>query len=308
MEQSAFYLTLPSNVRSLHTSSDNTVANYITPLSQNLSLKGNWEVAITEIYYTKSWLTIEESPIKMLIIQKQSVFDPSASDFAVKAMAYQKNLQNELSKYQTINRDITIENIGTDPFHYITLQGKSADSKDLKLEPSNYKEEKDFIKMINDKLAKQVNLKVFPKVKLNEFTRTIRIDAGYSTKNRKVFPLFSKQVQEMMGISYYFEYLDGNPEHEIQGQLARVDYIKGNRPLDLSQQRHMIYVYSDIVAPSLVGDSFVPLLRVVEIPQEKAFGDTVTFRYQELQYHRLITKDFNTVEIDFRFDTGETTF
>src|SRR5579863_881790 len=53
-----FYVTLPSNVSSKGYFRENTVANYITKLSQRMALEGEWEVGLVEISYTLSWFNI----------------------------------------------------------------------------------------------------------------------------------------------------------------------------------------------------------------------------------------------------------
>ena len=44
------------------------------------------------------------------------------------------------------------------------------------------------------------------------------------------------------------------------------------KPYELSGGYHSLFVYSDIVSPSFVGDSFTQLLRLVEIPSNYKFG------------------------------------
>ena len=53
---SNFYVHLPSN--NLSNSETNTLWNYVTHLTQPLLLDGAWEVALTEISYTKSWYNL----------------------------------------------------------------------------------------------------------------------------------------------------------------------------------------------------------------------------------------------------------
>ena len=52
-----FYLTLPSN-SSMKYYPDNTLTHYTTRLQLPMELSGDWEVALTEITFPKSWFTI----------------------------------------------------------------------------------------------------------------------------------------------------------------------------------------------------------------------------------------------------------
>jgi len=56
-----FYLTLPSNVKS--TLFDNKVANFKTKLAYRLELQNDWEVGLSSISYTYSWMNIPNSEI-----------------------------------------------------------------------------------------------------------------------------------------------------------------------------------------------------------------------------------------------------
>lgn len=68
MSQS-FYLTLPSNVKSL---THNTIANYKTYLPNTLKLGENWEVGLAEITYTKSWINVKSKHKFTLVISQEN--------------------------------------------------------------------------------------------------------------------------------------------------------------------------------------------------------------------------------------------
>ena len=71
---------------------------------------------------------------------------------------------------------------------------------------------------------------------------------------------------------------------------------------DVTQGFHSLYIYSNIVEPSMVGDALVPLLRIV--PIEGSSGKMVSHTYQNIQYLPLQQRQFDTIEIDIRDDTG----
>lgn len=73
-------------------------------------------------------------------------------------------------------------------------------------------------------------------------------------------------------------------------------------PLDLSCGMYNIFIYSDIVQSQIVGDSLVPLLRIVSISGEVGQSINQTFR----PYYLPISKtDFNTIEIMLCNEFGE---
>ena len=72
---------------------------------------------------------------------------------------------------------------------------------------------------------------------------------------------------------------------------------------DVNQGFYSLYVYSSIVQPSMVGDALVPLLRIV--PIEGSSGEMITRTYENVQYIPLEQRQFDTLEIDIRDDTGK---
>src|SRR5437870_4528740 len=57
---SHFYLTLPSN-SSMEYYPNNTLTNYTTKLADEVSLRGEWEVGLSEIIFPKNWLNLPEN-------------------------------------------------------------------------------------------------------------------------------------------------------------------------------------------------------------------------------------------------------
>jgi hypothetical protein len=82
---------------------------------------------------------------------------------------------------------------------------------------------------------------------------------------------------------------------------------------DITRGAHGIYIYSDLIVPQMVGDSVVPLLRVIN-PSEPRLQQTlykegaseiVSFHYKNIYYFPLIRNQFNTIEIELRTDYGQ---
>ena len=63
-----------------------------------------------------------------------------------------------------------------------------------------------------------------------------------------------------------------------------------------------LFVYCDVLEHRVVGDSQVPLLRIV--PVEGSHGELVTRIYENVHYVRLQRKTFQTIEINIRDRTG----
>ena len=79
---------------------------------------------------------------------------------------------------------------------------------------------------------------------------------------------------------------------------------EANLPIDLNGGLYSIYLYTDIVADQMIGDAFAPLLRIVHIDKQKC-GDIVTRTYQSPNFVKVKRKNFDTIDMHIRRDTGE---
>ena len=77
----------------------------------------------------------------------------------------------------------------------------------------------------------------------------------------------------------------------------------GIHVVDVNQGFYSLYVYCSVIEPRNVGDSKVPLLRIV--PVEGKSGQMITKTYEHIQYIPILQKHFANLEIDIKKDTGE---
>lgn len=63
-----------------------------------------------------------------------------------------------------------------------------------------------------------------------------------------------------------------------------------------------LYIYSDVVEPHIVGDTIVPLMRIV--PISGTYGETVVHSFEPVHYYPLQNKSFFTIETDIRDSSG----
>ena len=83
-------------------------------------------------------------------------------------------------------------------------------------------------------------------------------------------------------------------------------YVEGFAEVTLYGSIKSLYVYCNIIKPVIVGDREVPLIRRVEIPSEKSFGQTVELIYTRPHYYPLVYHEFESIEIDIKDDTDKT--
>ena len=83
-------------------------------------------------------------------------------------------------------------------------------------------------------------------------------------------------------------------------------YFGGFKEVSLYGTIRSLYVYCNIIKPVFVGNVEVPLIRRVEIPHTKNFGDDCEINYPQPQYYPLVYHEFDNIEIDIKDDTGQT--
>ena len=86
------------------------------------------------------------------------------------------------------------------------------------------------------------------------------------------------------------------------GGIFLVGRTEGASVVDLKFKAQTLYVYSDIVKHSIVGDKRAPLLRVVAINPSK--GDTQTVSFQPMIYQPVTKSSFKEISMYLRDSTG----
>jgi hypothetical protein len=163
-----------------------------------------------------------------------------------------------------------------------------------------------------------------PEVKVNKRTRIVTIKQGMRKNNNKlIFVSLPEELCLMLGFDkkkmdedYGKALLEYGVAESTVPDKTRATYThptpswsqrnyRGQHPYELSAGYHSLFVYTDIVKPSFVGDSFTQLLRLVQIPSNATFGDQILITYPNTYYIPLMTKDFETIEIHIKDDTGK---
>lgn len=71
-------------------------------------------------------------------------------------------------------------------------------------------------------------------------------------------------------------------------------------PVDLNAGLYNLFVYTDIIQYQAVGDSYSPLLGLVEVAGK--FGETVNIRYNRIHYVPLARNHIKTIRIEIKSD------
>lgn len=73
--------------------------------------------------------------------------------------------------------------------------------------------------------------------------------------------------------------------------------------VDIRQGFYSLYTYCNVIEPHMVGHVLAPLLRIIPIRGKD--GDLVTRTYENICYHPVQQKHFDTIELVIRDDTGQ---
>lgn len=171
--------------------------------------------------------------------------------------------------------------------------------------PGYYKNDEEFLDAVNN-VFKGMNL---GKIRVNTITRC----AYYTEPARPIEPKEKtvpnlRQIREPYITNHEFislgevlsRQLGYEPGVNIAAEPAAL------MPLNLAYglPSH-IYIYSDIAEPHMVGDTNVPLLRMINTHHGKyLFGDEATITPNSLQYIPLAKNQFDNIQIDLRVNSG----
>ena len=126
---------------------------------------------------------------------------------------------------------------------------------------------------------------------------------GYNNRTKKIFInlhhgdriTFKPKLASILGIT-------DNPSKPIYCEGEREKW-HADEIFDIDGNLNSLYVYCDILEHIPVGDVVAPLLRVVGVTGKQ--GDTIRKTYDKPMYVPVRTKNFDSIEIDIRADTGE---
>ena len=80
---------------------------------------------------------------------------------------------------------------------------------------------------------------------------------------------------------------------------------KPDRCFDLNGGIHSLFVYCDAIKSSFVGDTSSPLLRAVDIPSNKKFGNTCSIQFTEIFFVPCNFRELYQIEISIKDDTNQ---
>lgn len=169
-----------------------------------------------------------------------------------------------------------------------------------------YHKIEDLLRIINLQFQK-FDLDTKPSILLtNSYSRYIKINFG-SLNNLPAIPLFEPTLANLLGFSTnellqeVYNQLDAN--ENTSSNLLKGEKLSSG-PYQLDSIYNIMYVYTDLVKASLIGNTQAQLLRTVAIPHDSIYGKHFKIEFHERQYFELVTNNVNEIEIVFRDHSG----
>jgi hypothetical protein len=305
MEQE-FYITLPSNVKSNINNETNTISSYKTFLKKKITFhkEEKWKVGLAEISYTKSWYNVNKK-------HKIQIFDFNGSIHTFNKTAhYEDDVFAIKDKYK--NSDVSID--GKKDMTHLNYH------IDTYIKPGYYNSVELLCQSINESLSSfKGDLTECPKLTFDVNLYKIKLHAGCISPNELkevVYPELGEEINNILGLvdnknKSLFDHVKKasfkkkmNPV-EYPGSNFNKGFHEGFRCADLNAGLQSLFIYSNIVDHSLVGNELAQLLRIVENPSNKKYGDVVTIEYQKPHFIPLQSNSFDSIELESRDDTSQ---
>jgi hypothetical protein len=177
---------------------------------------------------------------------------------------------------------------------YITFHPDDEEEGEISLvfRSGQFPDEKTFVHVLNDWIS---TAEIYGcTFSWDQWDRRIRV--LISNKNGSIY--MSRGLANLLG----FEDVGPYKTHMTSSGLIP-QYYEATYTFDLRVGLRMIYVYSDIVSHTLVGDTKVPILRVCAT--EGRYGEMVAVTFTEPHYVPLARNELDTIDILINNELGK---
>ncbi len=304
------HLILPSNTGDFST---NTTNSFRVKLPYSFTFDGVWEVALTEVTYPISWNTLKKREGKIQVVYKHNglsvpisvnILSGYYNDIheILKAIDYALKSEDEHIANKLFMADLAIFkfvklkrnnpkkfNDWTDlGYSYADIFGRP----ELVPDPGGSEEglEK-FRKKVtaSDKARRKSDIKLTDALSIEFNTDIKRVKITMDTNSIKVIRLDSA-LQFMLGF---------RKERTLNTNSLLADYNS-----DISAGLTNFFIYCNLVEPQCIGNTVKQLLRTVPLT-ETTLGRVVHKEFVSPHYIGLLSKSFDTVEVEIRDDHGD---
>ena len=263
---SDFYVTLPSN-----THHGDKPEDYCIRLPGKLKLSGQWQVALTEISFPHTWNNIS------------STFDTTDPE-----MEYKNKILIALRQGDQLHCYVEPGYYGS-PYELLVGVKRA-----IKTAIDTFITEEGGEEKLRLGGLDSVNISKFHKcVTAWHDNVSKRVKVGLSN-DYVSWVVISRHIQYMLGLeSNYMESWGDDPNPKV---------YTAKFPPDITGGLDSLYVYSDIVQPQIVGNTYAPLLRFCHITG--GHGETVNTIFYAPYYIPVLVNEIDKIDIKIKTDTG----
>jgi len=319
-------MILPSNGCPL--SQPNNQANsYFIDWESEISLKGKWEVALTEFSFNNFY----EVRDKCTILYSRYVRDSATFTFSNRGGTLQIN--NKLLSFSEWNIQIWVASgrliiecidfpydLVFDTLEDALVMGYTKKVQTIKNGRTQSPLQIQFdtlivsgLEIIFNRLVNRFTVKEFKEYKL--FPSPKQVEAYIRHSCNEIFNRFIINVNGYAElslkedinsivldktISHYFGF--GNEELKLSNLNGKI-HMSPNKAV-LSKPFHQVFIYSNIVEPVHVGGVRVPLLRLVWVENKYGEGALIHENIDRPMYLPVCGNSINNIEVELRDDSG----
>lgn len=285
-----FFISLPSN-SSMALYPENTISQYITHLPNEVCLEGVWEVGLSEIILPNQFLDFEEEESVFYCYNLFKSLPEGEENLWLSR--FKKELQRQ-EKWTDFQSPETLDNI--------IMKGCIAHGL--------YKDEEEVLQQLEKAINKALD-------GCSYMSNSFQNNGAYTSVT--VRPEGFKHIQLIIKQGFLqlkrtcdcidLHYIDFSEKLKKVLGLEDVVFlteegITSSRPCVLRRAKpDLVFVYSDIVSPVIVGDTVTSLLRIVTLDDSQR-GMNVVKTFPTAQYHPLMSNTFRTIEVLLRDDLG----
>ena len=260
---SNFYVTLPSN----SSGSDNKTGEYTVQLPSTLFLDGTFEVALAEFTYPHTFKNVSanfEEKSKQMVTSVYAHHERGMVHFEIPESHY----ESALDLCKALNKSMR--------YSFIEMTDKL----------NNFMGTTEWIDIHN-----------YLKFRYDPVFKKVKISVSNDYGKKLTLLILSDHLAYMLGFKERFIQLGG------PNSTAAMKDIWGEYMVDMTGGLNVMYIYSNIVQPQLVGNSLAPLLRAV--PISGTSGSLVRETFQSRQYVNVVVNQISHITITIKSDHGQ---
>lgn len=242
---------------------DNTIAKFSTKLARSVDLDGAYDVGLSEIIYPADYYNVDNRELDYSFGIKQRNFDTDGK------------IVQEIDRFKIqIKSDL-----------YYTRQEF--------LEKINTEINTNLIRLhIPVEIVMKIDVSDRVVITIARSGPQVAVDIQEEGLILKMFFELSSQFSKRLGFDKSVSIsVDDSTPHRAKNKF------------DLFMGKKLMYVYSDVVTYSLVGDVSVPLLRVCSLP-EPSTNNTIHLSFPDIHYKPVQKSHFDTIDISINTEEG----